>query len=127
MNIFYLYFIYHVQSWVLERPIIARNAFINSAGDRAQRPMCANQVSEFPKLSKCSTLNSIPIPLLPHYPLFPFFCPLFILCIWCSVTYMPEEIIRNYCRAVVAHAINPSTWEAEVGGFLSSRPAWSTK
>jgi hypothetical protein len=26
---------------------------------------------------------------------------------------------------VVAHAFNPSTWEAEAGGFLSSRPAWS--
>jgi hypothetical protein len=22
---------------------------------------------------------------------------------------------------------NPSTWEAEAGGFLSSRPPWSTK
>jgi hypothetical protein len=29
--------------------------------------------------------------------------------------------------AVVAHAFNPSTPEAEAGGFLSSRPAWSTK
>jgi hypothetical protein len=29
--------------------------------------------------------------------------------------------------AVVAHAFNPSTWEAEAGGFLSSRPAWSTE
>jgi hypothetical protein len=28
---------------------------------------------------------------------------------------------------VVAHAFNPSTREAEAGGFLSSRPAWSTK
>jgi hypothetical protein len=28
---------------------------------------------------------------------------------------------------VAAHAFNPSTWEAEVGGFLSSRPAWSVK
>jgi hypothetical protein len=28
---------------------------------------------------------------------------------------------------VVAHAFNPSTWEAEAGGFLSSRAAWSTK
>ena len=28
---------------------------------------------------------------------------------------------------VVAQAFNPSTWEAEAGGFLSSRPAWSTK
>jgi hypothetical protein len=29
--------------------------------------------------------------------------------------------------AVVAHAFNPRTWEAEADGFLSSRPAWSTK
>jgi hypothetical protein len=28
---------------------------------------------------------------------------------------------------MVAHAFNPSTWEAEAGGFLSSRSAWSTK
>jgi hypothetical protein len=28
---------------------------------------------------------------------------------------------------MVAHAFNPGTWEAEAGGFLSSRPAWSTK
>jgi hypothetical protein len=28
---------------------------------------------------------------------------------------------------VVAHAFNPSTCEAEAGGFLSLRPAWSTK
>jgi major histocompatibility complex class I len=34
---------------------------------------------------------------------------------------------KIYCRAVVAHAFNPSTWEAEAGGFLSSRPAWSTE
>jgi hypothetical protein len=27
----------------------------------------------------------------------------------------------------VAHAFNPSTREAEAGGFLSLRPAWSTK
>jgi hypothetical protein len=26
---------------------------------------------------------------------------------------------------VVAHAFNSSTWEAEAGRFLSSRPAWS--
>jgi major histocompatibility complex class I len=30
-------------------------------------------------------------------------------------------------QAVVAHAFNPSTWETEAGGFLSLRPAWSTK
>ena len=28
-------------------------------------------------------------------------------------------------QAVVAHAFNPSPWEAEAGRFLSSRPAWS--
>jgi hypothetical protein len=35
---------------------------------------------------------------------------------------------RIYIRpGVVVHAFNPSTWEAEAGGFLSTRPAWSTK
>jgi hypothetical protein len=29
--------------------------------------------------------------------------------------------------AVVAHAFNPSIWEAEPGGFLSLRPAWSAE
>jgi hypothetical protein len=28
---------------------------------------------------------------------------------------------------VVAHAFNLTTWKAEAGGFLSSRPAWSTE
>ena len=28
---------------------------------------------------------------------------------------------------MVVHTFNPSSWEAEAGGFLSSRPAWSTK
>jgi hypothetical protein len=28
---------------------------------------------------------------------------------------------------VVAHTFNPSTREAEAGGFLSSRTAWSTE
>jgi hypothetical protein len=32
-----------------------------------------------------------------------------------------------YGRAVVVHAFNPSTWEVEAGGFLSSRPTWSTE
>jgi hypothetical protein len=34
---------------------------------------------------------------------------------------------HSSCRAVMAHAFNPSTCEAEAGGFLSLRPAWSTK
>jgi major histocompatibility complex class I len=28
---------------------------------------------------------------------------------------------------MVVHAFNPSTLEAEAGGFLSSKPAWSTE
>jgi hypothetical protein len=28
---------------------------------------------------------------------------------------------------VVVHTFNPSTQEAEAGGFLSLRPAWSTE
>jgi hypothetical protein len=36
-------------------------------------------------------------------------------------------IEKRSCQALVAHAFNPSTQEAEAGGFLSSRPAWSTE
>jgi hypothetical protein len=35
--------------------------------------------------------------------------------------------LQSFKPGVVAHAFNPSTREAEAGGFLSSRPAWSTK
>jgi hypothetical protein len=34
---------------------------------------------------------------------------------------------KKISGAVVAHAFNPSTWEAEAGRYLSSRPAWSTE
>jgi hypothetical protein len=30
-------------------------------------------------------------------------------------------------QAVVVHTFSPGTWEAEAGGFLSWRPAWSTE
>jgi hypothetical protein len=33
----------------------------------------------------------------------------------------------TFKKGVVAHAFNPSTREAEAGGFLISRLAWSTK
>jgi major histocompatibility complex class I len=36
------------------------------------------------------------------------------------------KISRVVVVVSVAHAFNPSTWEAEAGRFLSSRPAWST-
>ena len=41
----------------------------------------------------------------------------------------PKHITKNVLGswAVVAHAFNPSTWEAEAVGFLCSRPAWSTE
>ena len=31
------------------------------------------------------------------------------------------------CWAVVSYAANPSTWEAEASGSLSSSPGWSTE
>jgi hypothetical protein len=43
--------------------------------------------------------------------------------------YLPNKRgFRTYLKriemsGVVVHAFNPSTWEAEAGGFLSSRPA----
>jgi hypothetical protein len=33
----------------------------------------------------------------------------------------------SYHQAMMAHTFNSSTWEAEAGRFLSSRPAWSTE
>jgi hypothetical protein len=35
--------------------------------------------------------------------------------------------IKDTGWAVVVHVFNPSTWEAEAGRFLSSRPACSTE
>ena len=40
-----------------------------------------------------------------------------------STIYSPKKVSPS--QAVVAHAFNPSTWEAEAGMFLSSRLAWS--
>jgi hypothetical protein len=39
----------------------------------------------------------------------------------------PYTLKKKKSPGVVAHTFNPSTREAEGGGFLSSRPAWSTK
>jgi hypothetical protein len=38
-----------------------------------------------------------------------------------------EQIKIAKPAGVVAHAFNPSTGDAEAGGFLSSRLAWSTE
>jgi hypothetical protein len=38
------------------------------------------------------------------------------------------SFIKGMCKpGMVAHAFNPGTREAEAGGFLNLRPAWSTK
>jgi hypothetical protein len=34
---------------------------------------------------------------------------------------------HSWVPGMMAHAFNPSTWEAEAGGSLSSRPAWSSE
>jgi hypothetical protein len=39
----------------------------------------------------------------------------------------PPKKNFSFESGVVVHAFNPSTQEAEAGGFLSSRPAWSTE
>jgi hypothetical protein len=43
--------------------------------------------------------------------------------------YILNIFVKNHVLepGVVAHTFNPNTWEAEAGGFLSSRPAWSTE
>jgi hypothetical protein len=43
-----------------------------------------------------------------------------------SISDIPELFTHCKKSNLVAHAFNPSTREAEAGGFLSSRPAWST-
>jgi hypothetical protein len=44
-------------------------------------------------------------------------------------TLLSLSLLRKFIpdQAVVVHTFNPSTWEAEAGGFLSSRPVWSTE
>jgi hypothetical protein len=42
-------------------------------------------------------------------------------------TAMDCAVMSRIKPGMVAPAFNPSTWEAEAGRFLSSRPAWSTK
>ena len=45
-----------------------------------------------------------------------------------TITGIREATLKNEAQpGMVAHAFNPGTWEAEAGGFLSSRPTWSTE
>jgi hypothetical protein len=37
------------------------------------------------------------------------------------------RMIQYVSKGQAVVAFNPSTWEAEAGGFLSLRPAWSTE
>jgi hypothetical protein len=46
---------------------------------------------------------------------------------WGFLVSLIKEFKNGFSQAVVAHAFNPSTWEAKAGRFLSSRPAWSTE
>jgi hypothetical protein len=34
---------------------------------------------------------------------------------------------KGWVVVAATHTFDPSTWDAEAGGFLSCRPAWSTK
>jgi hypothetical protein len=47
-----------------------------------------------------------------------------------SASFFSFILFKMFLRkklGVVAHTFNPNTQEAEAGGFLSSRPAWSTQ
>jgi hypothetical protein len=46
-----------------------------------------------------------------------------------SKTFSSANMVKKLklVLGVVVHAFDPSTWEAEAGEFLSSRPAWSTE
>jgi hypothetical protein len=44
-----------------------------------------------------------------------------------SIILFSLSIKTSQSQAVVVHTFNPSTWEADVGGFLSWRAAWSTE
>jgi hypothetical protein len=47
---------------------------------------------------------------------------------WISTKHGIYSCIKTrYHQAMVAYTFNLSTWEAEAGGFLSSRLAWSTE
>jgi hypothetical protein len=45
---------------------------------------------------------------------------------WC-LELKPGPLQEQVQLGVVAHTFDPSTWEAEADGFLSSRPALSTE
>ena len=49
------------------------------------------------------------------------------VCVLEEIRTEESKVRMRGCRAVVAHTFNPSTWEAEAGGILSSRPTWSTE
>jgi hypothetical protein len=41
--------------------------------------------------------------------------------------WLPSVHLVKQTAGILVHDFNPGTWEAEAGGFLSLRPAWSTK
>jgi hypothetical protein len=41
--------------------------------------------------------------------------------------FLSHYLQKHGVLGMVAHTFNPSTREAEAGGFLSLRPAWSTE
>jgi hypothetical protein len=49
------------------------------------------------------------------------------LCVALAVLKFDLQKQAGLCWAVVAHAFNPKTWEAEAGEFLSLRAACSTE
>jgi hypothetical protein len=70
----------------------------------------------------CSELLLLGLGMGPEFMISP------ILVTWWSVVLCQMLFLhlRRLSPDVVVHTFNPSTWKAEAGRFLSSRPAWST-
>ena len=55
-------------------------------------------------------------------------CPMWVLGAKLPFSELAANALKQVVKlGVVAHTFDPSTRETEAGGFLSSRPAWSTK
>jgi tellurite resistance protein TehA-like permease len=71
----------------------------------------------------CNLFYFLFVYLISHCTVFPTSLPVN----WSLVLPLDLFNIVYNKPGVVAHTFNPTTWEAEAGRFLSSRPAWSTE
>jgi hypothetical protein len=107
----------HWKSFLLPHPTIPSSSFGSSRCFSNEDP--------------CIPYSNIQLFSLSYYNLLAFpSSQNLILYIWscpdCALV-VHNELRQDELPAVVSHAFDPRTQKAEAGGFLSSRPAWSTK